>query len=207
MEHRDKNNDTGGGDEPQRITALLRSWNGQDRAVWQEVLPQVIAELRLLAGQFLAREKRNHTLQPTALVNEVYLRLVGHKIGKLENRVQFFQFASRLMREILVDHARAKQTAKRGGDQIKIDFDLVSDLVGPVGCDVETVLAVDTVLRRLARVDPRQCQIVQLRFFTGLTLMEIADLLGVSLATVERGWRLARQWLARELDDSAPPAP
>lgn len=180
------------------ITRLLEDWRGGDEAALAELLPVVFEELRRIARRHLAGETPGHTLQPTALVNEVYLRLAGGQ-AKLQNRAHFFAFAARLMREILVDHARARKAVKRGGDAVRVDFELALGIAADEGLDLETILAIDTALERLEALDERQARIVELRYFSGLTLPEIAEVLGVSLATVERGWSVARRWLAREI--------
>lgn len=162
-------------------------------------MPQVIDELRRLANRYFERERPDHTLQPTALVNEVYLRLANHQVGPLADRVQFFAFAARLMRQILVDHARARRTEKRGGALAHITLDDAPFLAGQGGLDAEALLELDDALDRLGKLDPRQRSIVELRYFGGLTLAEIAQILDVSLPTIERGWRVARLFLAREL--------
>jgi RNA polymerase sigma factor (TIGR02999 family) len=182
-----------------QITALLHHWQeGQPEAL-SRLIPEVFDELRRLARHYLARETPSHTLQPTALVHEVYLRLVGHTVGKLDSRSQFFAFAARLMREILVDHARARKTAKRGGDASPASLAEVGEVVVEPAVDVTTVLAIDAALQRLGKIDPRQRQIVELRYFVGLTLKEIAGVLEISQATVERSWSAARHYLAREM--------
>jgi RNA polymerase sigma factor (TIGR02999 family) len=184
--------------EPQAITGLLAEWHGGDEDAFRELLPIVFHELRKLARHHLARESPGHTLQPTALVNEVYLKMVGSRAGLLENRTHFFAFAAQLMREILVDHARARMTAKRGGKVPRVGLDEAFG-VSAEGVDLTTVLVVDAALKRLEALDERQARVVTLRYFSGLTLKEIADVLGISLATVERQWSVARRFLAREI--------
>lgn len=159
-------------------------------------MPLVFDELRQLARSHLRRERDGHTLQPTALVNELYLRLAGQEGMQWESRVQFFAFASGLMRGILVDHYRARQTAKRGGGTSMISLDEAIAVTERRDIDL---LAVDDALTALASLDSRQCRIVELRFFGGLTLEEIAQALGLSVATVRREWAAARSWLAREI--------
>lgn len=159
----------------------------------------MLDELRDLARRYLAGERPGHTLQPTALVHEVYLRLVGGEVQRFARRSEFFAFAARLMREILVDHARAKQTAKRGRAAAKLPLEAALGVAAGEGLDWETVLAVDEAVNRLGRLHPRQKQVVELRYFVGLTVPEIARALELGRATVERDWAVARRWLAREL--------
>ena len=159
-------------------------------------MPLVFDELRRLARSHLRRERDGHTLQPTALVNELYLRLAGQEGLQWESRVHFFAFASGLMRGILVDHYRARQTAKRGGGTLMLSLD--EAIAIPERRDLD-LLAIDDALTALASLDPRQCRIVELRFFGGLTLEEIAETLGLSVATIRREWAAARAWLAREI--------
>jgi len=159
-------------------------------------MPLVVDELRGLARSHFRREREGHTLQPTALVNELYIRLAGQEGLQWESRVQFFAFASELMRGILVDSYRAHQTAKRGGGAPVLSLDEAMAL--PDRQDVE-ILALDDALSALASLDPRQSRIVELRFFGGLTLEEIAQVLGLSVATVRREWTSAKAWLSREI--------
>lgn len=182
------------------ITQLLARWNGDDAiGALEQLMPQVVDELRRLARRYLANERPGHTLQPTALVNEVYLRLVEGNGGGLDDRRQFFAFAARLMRQILVDHARTRRALKRGGGETPVDLSATPTLASPEPLDTETLLALDQALESLGRRDPRQRSIVELRNFAGLTMPEIAEVLGLSLPTVERGWAMARRWLAREM--------
>ena len=181
------------------ITEALRQWNGEDCEALARLFPEVVDELRRLAQGCFVREDPGHTLQPTALINEVYLRLNGGKVGELKDRGQFFAFAARLMREILVDHARARKTAKRGGGQAPLGLELALEVPVAQGPSPEELLHLDHALNRLGRLDARQRSVVELRYFAGLTLEEIAQVLGISLATVEHNWRVARRWLAREL--------
>ncbi len=181
------------------ITEALRQWNGEDCEALARLFPEVVNELRRLAQGCFLREGPGHTLQPTALINEVYLRLQGGQVGELKNRGQFFAFAARLMREILVDHARARKAAKRGGGQALLELEVALGVPNAEGPSPDELLQLDRALDRLGRLDARQRSVVELRYFTGLTLEEIAQVLETSLATVERSWRVARHWLAREL--------
>jgi len=181
------------------ITEALRRWNGDDCEALAKLFPEVVDELRRLAQGCFSREDPGHTLQPTALINEVYLRLNGSKVGELKDRGQFFAFAARLMREILVDHARARKAAKRGGGQALLELEVALEEPVAHGPSPDELLQLDRALDRLGRLDARQRSVVELRYFVGLTLEEIAEVLNVSLATIERSWRVARRWLAREL--------
>jgi len=183
-----------GGDQP--VTDLLVRWRDGDEGALESLIPLVYAELRSLAHHYLRRERVDHTLQSTALVHEAYVRLVGHPAPALHNRAHFFGVAARLMREILVDHARAQQAAKRGGGASVLTLEDAVDRAQPEGVDV---LKLDDALNELARLDPRQSRIVELRYFTGLSIDETADVLGISAATVSREWTTARAWLHREM--------
>ena len=175
---------------PKPVTALLRAWSRGDVAARDELLPLIYDELRRRASAHLRHERRGHTLQPTALVHEAYLRLVDQNVA-WKNRMHFFSLASEMMRRILVDHARARKADKRaGGTRIELD-EAVSILEER---DIDLVL-LDRALAELTDLDPRQGRIVELRFFGGLTLEETAEVLGISTATVKREWNLARVWL------------
>lgn len=187
----------------QRVTELLLAWGEGDRSALDRMIPLVHAELRHIAARYMARERLGHTLQPTALVNEVYLRLVDVERVRWQNRAHFLAVAARLMRRILVDFARSRRYQKRGGGGEHVAFD--EALVIDIGRGHD-LLALDDALDELARVDGRQSQIVVMRFFAGLTVEEIAGVLGVSTATVMRDWKLAKAWLLRELDRTIPEA-
>jgi RNA polymerase sigma factor (TIGR02999 family) len=184
------------GHAPESITDLLLKWSGGDATALEQLMPLVYDELRRLAGRYLRRERDNHSLQPTALVNEAYLRLVDQKV-EWQSRAQFYGLAARVMRNILVDHARSRQAAKRGGEQFRVSFD--SDRQGSTDSGIK-FLAVHEALERLAIFDAQKAQIVELRFFGGLSIEETAEVLGIGHATVERDWKLARAWLRRELE-------
>ena len=178
------------------ITELLAEWGKGDSEALTQVIPLVADELYKLAKSHFRKEAPGHTLQPTALVNEVYLRLAGQLRVRLGNRSQFFALASRLMRRILVDHYRARRASKRGHDQTKITFD---EAIGPrSGKDID-LLALDDALESLRRLDPRLARLVELRFFGGLTLPETSQILGLSVSSVKREWTSAKAFLAREL--------
>ena len=188
---------------PSDVTALLLAWADGDRAALDALLPALYADLHAQATRALRREADGHTLQPTALVHEAYLRLVGQQRLRWQGRTHFFGVAARCMRQILVDHARARRAAKRGGGAPAVtlaDADAV-ERAHPAAADDAgiDVLALDAALTRLAALDPEQARLVELRFFAGLTIDATAAALGVSAATVSREWAVARRWLQREL--------
>jgi RNA polymerase sigma factor (TIGR02999 family) len=182
---------------PDEVTELLRDWSQGDASALDRLIPLVFEDLRHIAGRLFRGENEAHTLQPTALVNEVYLRLIGQRKVQWQNRDQFFAVAALLMRRILVDYAKGRQTAKRGSGAVKLPLDEAVG-IAPVGegLDLE---ALDEALSRLAEIDPRQSRIVELRFFVGLSHEEIAELMKISVITVKREWKTARLWLYREL--------
>ena len=184
------------GDSPEGITQLLLKWSDGDSSARERLMPLVYGELHSLAARYLRRERVNHTLQPTALVNEAYLRLVDQQKVVWQNRAQFFGLAARLMRNILVDHARSHQAAKRGGQQYSVSLSHADRLSEKPEVDL---VALHETLERLEAYDPQKSQIVELRFFGGLTIEETAEVLDISHATVERDWKLARAWLRHEL--------
>ena len=164
-------------------------------------MPLVYEELRRLAARYVGRERPGQTLQATALVNEAFVRLVSEKARRFENRAHFVAIAALSMRQILVERARRRRAAKRGGDPIRVTFDEQRPDAGDAagGADAVDVLALDEALTRLAAIDPTQARVVELRFFGGLTIEETAEVLGISHATVERDWRAARAWLRHEM--------
>jgi len=178
------------------ITQLLIKWSAGDQAALDEMMPLVYQELHRLAVSYLRRERPGHTLQPTALVHEAYLRLIDQQRANWQNRAQFFGIAAQMMRRILVDHARLHQAGKRGDGDYKLSLAKADRLVNRQAVDL---IALDDALTELATFSPSQSRIVELRFFGGLTIEETAALLGVSHATVEREWSVARAWLRREL--------
>lgn len=180
------------------VTGLLVQWSRGDRDALERLMPVIYEECRRIAAHQLQHERRDHTLDPTALVHELYLRLVDQRRATWENRAQFFGIAAQLMRRILVDHARARQTAKRGGSPLLVSLDAAADT--PNDTHVEDVLAINEALDRLTAVDAEQVRIIELRFFAGLTVEETAHVVGRSPRTVKREWRLAKAWLYRELD-------
>jgi RNA polymerase sigma factor (TIGR02999 family) len=185
--------------EPGDVTRLLQSWSCGEKKALNELVPIIHGELRGLAAACLRQERRDHTLQPTALVHEAYLRLVDQTHVQCQNRAQFFAIAANLMRQILVDHARRHLAAKRGGGN-KAPIEEAADVAQRQEVDL---VALDEALVNLARLDPRQGRIVELRFFGGLTEDEIADLLHVSPITVKRDWRIARAVLHYQLSGGA----
>ena len=179
------------------ITQLLIDWSKGDQAALERLMPLVYSELRRLASNYLRRERGEHTLQPTALVNEAYLKLVDQRNAKWQNRAHFFGISAQLMRRILVDHARQHQAVKRGGSgQRRVSITSVEKIAKP---EVD-LLALNEALDELAKMDPQQSRIVELKFFGGLSIDEIAEVLGIGHATVERDWKMARAWLRRQLE-------
>jgi RNA polymerase sigma factor (TIGR02999 family) len=182
------------------LAELLQAWSDGDPRAAEEVMDLVYRELRRQAARQLRREQSNHTLSPTALVHEVYLRLATQRDTTWVNRTQFLALTAMLMRRILIEHARRRQAAKRAGTRVHL---LLEDLVSALETSQVDVLALDAALRELAELDPQKARLVELRFFAGLNIDETAELLGVSPATVSREWRVAKAWLFRKLN----PAP
>jgi RNA polymerase sigma-70 factor (ECF subfamily) len=183
------------------ITALLKRLSAGDKRAADDLIPYVYQELRKMARIFMARERNAITLQPTALVHEVYLKLIGGTVPDWQNRAHFFAVAAQAMRHLLVDNARLRQAQKRGGrDRDKVALD---HAVGAIHDPTPDVLEVDEALTRLAEVDPRQCRIVELRYFAGLTIEEIAEVLQLSPRTIKREWSMAKTWLYGQLSGSA----
>ena len=184
-------------DSTSQVTDLLARWRSGNREALDALMPLVYGELRRLARHYLRRERSDHTLQCTALVHEAYVRLAGGNPPDWKDRAHFFGVAARLMRQILVDHARAHRAAKRGGDAPRLPLD--EEMIGAGSADLD-VLALDDALNDLAAISPQQSQIVELRFFSGLTIEETSEVMGVSPATVKRSWTTARAWLFREMN-------
>lgn len=178
------------------LTDLLRAWSSGDEEALGELLGRVYRELRAMAGAQLRNEREGHTLQPTALVHEAFLRLVNQDRADWRSRAQFFDVAARMMRRVLVDHARRRNRLKRGGAEAIVELARGSEAATS---SPEELLALNEALERLEALDPRQSRIVDLHFFAGLSVAETAETIGCSKATVSRDWRLARLWLAREL--------
>jgi RNA polymerase sigma factor (TIGR02999 family) len=178
------------------ITLVLDRWSKGERSALDELIPLIYKELRRLAGNYLRRERQDHTLQPTALINEVFVRLIDQNDIKWQNRAHFYGIAARLMRRVLVDHARARQAAKRGGEMYSVSLSKADQIANQSSVDL---LALHLSLERLEELDPQQSQIVELRFFGGLTIEETAEVMACSHATIERDWKMARAWLRHEL--------
>ncbi len=182
--------------EPSEVSRLLVEWRNGDAAALDDLMPLVHAELRRLAGRYLRRERSDHSFDPTELVHEVYLRLVGKDHPGWRDRAHFYAVAAQLMRRILVDHARSLRSAKRGHGSPKIPVDESLDAAGERAADV---VALDDALEDLAKLDARRSKIIELRYFGGLTIEETAEVLGVSVRTVNKDARLARAWLKASL--------
>jgi RNA polymerase sigma factor (TIGR02999 family) len=178
------------------ISRLLQAWGRGDLQARDDLMPVVYRELRRRAGAYLRRERQDHTLQPTALVHEAYMRLVGQERVAWQNRAHFFAIASHMMRRILVDYAREHEAAKRPGAGVKVILDDRIGAAQPRACEF---IAVDQALVELTRIDPRQGQIVELRYFGGLSEQEVGEVLSISRATVTREWQTARAWLYRRM--------
>lgn len=181
---------------PHVVTHLLVDWGNGDQQALEKLTPLVYQELKRLAARYLRRERREHTLQSTALVHEAWLRLIDQKQVHWQNRAQFFGIAAEMIRRILIDHARGRQAVKRGDGAIKLSLD--DALATPNRRDLDLV-ALDDALRDLGKLDPQQGRLVELRFFAGLSIEESAEVLGVSPATVKREWTAAKAWLYREI--------
>jgi RNA polymerase sigma factor (TIGR02999 family) len=188
-------NDKAGSATSADVTALLRAWGAGDRGAGDRLVPLVYQQLRRRAAAYLRQEREHHTLQPTALVNEAYLRLIDQRQVAWQNRAQFFGIAAQMMRRILVDHARRRNMNKRSGQWLRVSLD---DRAAAPAAAFD-VLMLDTLLDRLAAFDARKSRVVELRYFGGLSLEETARALDVSMATVDREWRAARAWLHSQL--------
>ena len=185
---------------PADVTGLLLAWGAGDQAAGEQLLPAVYEELHRQAARAMRRENEEHTLQATALVNEAYLRLVDQRRVEWRNRAQFFGIAAEVMRRVLVDHARARHAAKRGGDVRRVTLgDVVAEGESSTDGGLD-VIALHEALERLAALDPAQARVVELRYFGGLGIEETAEAMGISPATVKREWAVARGWLRRELE-------
>ena len=185
------------------ITRLLREWQGGSAEALNRLIPLVYDELHTLASRYLSRERRDHTLQATALVNEAYVKLAGQQVD-WQNRAHFFGIAAQLMRRILVDHARRDHRVKRGGHALHVSLDDADPSSPKAPVDAIDAYALDRALSRLEAIDPQQGRVVELRYFGGLTIEEAALVMGLSAPTIKRDWAVARAWLYRELTgDSA----
>jgi RNA polymerase sigma factor (TIGR02999 family) len=180
----------------QNITRLLLDWRNGDQTALDRLMPLVYEELRRMANHYMRNERRGHTLQTSALVNEAYLRLVDHENIEWQNRAHFFGVAAQAMRRILVDHARSRNYQKRGGGAQQVSLDEAMTLAGDRAAEL---IALDDALQELAKMDERKSRVVELRYFGGLSLEETAEALGVSIPTVTRDWNTAKAWLMREM--------
>lgn len=178
------------------VTQLLIEWSNGDKEALDQMMPLVYSELRRIAASHLRRERTEHTLQPTALVHEAYIRLINQQRANWQNRAQFFGVAAQMMRRILINHANERVAAKRGGGALKISL---SEAESQMEITDSSLLALDESLTRLAQLDPRKSRIIELKFFGGLKIEEIAEVMQLSHATIEREWTLARAWLHREM--------
>jgi len=185
----------------QDITDFLNAWGGRDKEAFDRLVPVIYEELRQQASRYLRRERPGQTLQTTDLIHEAYIRLVDQKNEHWQNRAQFFSIAAQLMRRILVDHARARHRAKRGGGDLRISLNEEMAIAG--SRDVNLIV-LDEALNRLAEAYVQESRIVELRFFAGLGVEETAEALGVSPRTVKRSWRFAKAWLRREIGEAEP---
>ena len=181
------------------VTQLLVSWGKGDQQSLENLIPLVYDELRRQARRYLRRERPDHTLQSSALVHEVYVRLIDQRQANWHNRSQFFGVAAQLMRRILVDHARSRGAVKRGAGVTKL---AIAEEVAAIEMQNVDLIALDTSLTKLEQIDPQQCRIVELRFFSGLSIEDTADALSISPATVKRDWAMAKAWLYREISGS-----
>ena len=184
------------------VTQLLAQWTKGDRAALDAATQAVYAELHKIAESYLRRERSQSTLQPTALIHEAWLRLAKEKNASFENRRKFYAFAARLMRQVLVDHARTVAAEKRGGGAVKVPFD---ELIAAHPTHTQEFLALNEALEKLANLSPRKAQVIELRHFGGLNVEETAEILGVSAATISREQRMAEAWLNEALSSSAGP--
>ncbi len=189
---------------PAEVTRLLSAWSHGDREALERLAPAVEEELRRIAARHLTRERRGHSLQSTELVNEAFLRLIDWKTVEWRDRVHFYAVASKMMRRILVDHAKRRAAEKRGGGEMAVT---ITDANSPGTAPAVNLIALDHAMDRLAAFDERKAGIVELRFFGGMNETETAEVLNVSVRTVQRDWQLARAWLFRELGGGAPMLP
>lgn len=188
---------------PQSVTQLLIEWRDGDETALDRLIPLVYDEMRRLARYYMRRERVGHTLQTSALINEAYIRLVDHKGMRWQNRAHFYGVAAQAMRRILVDNARSRNYAKRGGGARMVELDEAAGVAREQAADI---IALDEALNDLAVLDPRQSKTVELRYFGGMSVEETAEALGVSPVTVMRDWRAAKAWLLRSLTAEDPPA-
>ena len=182
---------------PKDISQLLRQWSDGNRAALEELLPLVYDELHRQAARYLRHERVGHTLQPTALIHEAYLRLIDQRDIRWQSRTHFYAIAAQMMRRVLIDYARAKHREKRGGDAARLPLETVN--LAATDEDSVDLIALDQALKRLAELDEQQARVVELRYFGGLSLEETAEVLHISRATTARDWDVAKAWLRREL--------
>jgi len=182
------------------VTQLLLAWSDGDREALEKLVPMVYRELKRLAESYLRRERAGHTLQPTALAHEAYIKLIDQRNVRWHNRAHFFGIAAQAMRRILVDHARAKMAEKRGSGGVVVSLDEMVDVSDQ---RADQLVALDGALETLAELDPQKSRVVELKYFGGMTLEETAEVLGISRATVIREWRMAKAWLYSELNKSS----
>jgi RNA polymerase sigma-70 factor (ECF subfamily) len=185
---------------PKEVTHLLLDWSRGDQAALDKLMPLVYGELRRMANRYMRRERSGHTLQATALINEAYLRLVDQQNVQWQNRAHFFAISAQLMRRILVDHARSHTRAKRGGGVLRVSL---NEALVPSQERAAELVALDEALKRLATIDLRKSQVVELRFFGGLSVEETAEVLKVTPMTVTRDWKTAKAWLHREISNES----
>ncbi|MDT7690576.1 MAG: hypothetical protein QOE46_3335 [Acidobacteriota bacterium] len=184
---------------PSEITRLLIAWSDGDQMALESLVPLIEQELHRIARHYMRKENPGHTLQTTALVNEAYFRLVDQKSVRWQNRAHFFGIAARIMRRVLLNYARDRHRAKRGGQAVQVSLSEVA----VVGAEKSAeLIALDEALTRLAAFDERKCRVVELRYFGGLSVEETAEVLGVSVITVARDWKMAKAWLAREIGNA-----
>jgi len=186
---------------PKEVTQLLRAWRDGDQRALDKLMPLIYDELKRIAARYLRNERRGHTLQTTALVNEAYLKLAVYEEIEWNNRAHFFGAAAQAMRRILVDHARTRKNVKHGGDVLKVSLVEAAEQADETALDL---LALDDALQDLAKLDARKCRVVELRYFGGLSVAETAAVLNVSEVTVLRDWNTARAWLLRALSRGTP---
>jgi RNA polymerase sigma factor (TIGR02999 family) len=181
------------------ITEILQDWSDGNREALDELMPLVYQELHRQAARYLRGERQDHTLQSTALINEAYLKLIDQKAVRWQNRAHFFAIAAQAMRRILVDHARSKNRERRGGEFERVDIEDAALVASGEGASID-LIALDAALTKLAKMDEQKARIVELRYFSGLSVKETAEVMAVSTDTVERHWTMAKAWLLRELE-------
>jgi len=184
-----------------QVTILLQAMNRGDKSAADQLLPLVYSELHRLAKGYMSRERRDHTLQPTALINQAYLRIAQQENVEWQNHSHFIGFAANVMRRVLVDHARERNAAMRGGKQVRVDLDEGIAVSKERSAEI---LLLEDALTRLEQLNPRQAKVVEMRYFGGLSVEEVASVLGIAPRSVKRDWALARMWLFEEIQKSAP---